>query len=282
MGGDKQVILSWDTTSVASFDRFLQEFDFEGYKLYKGTDNLLSDARSITDVNGTPTFYRPIAQWDLNNDISGNINVLGGEAIYNMGDNSGLQFYYVDNDVINGKIYYYALVAYDRGIPSAGGDDPGIDPQENTFRIALSGAGEVVGTSSNAAAIIPTTMPAGFVQGGATTDLSRVTTGTGTGYADVNIVVDALIDESKLYEITFTDSASSIGVMRNTNTYTVTELTENVEVISSTPFSGTSSIVDGFTINFTNNTGGSIISNKTGWVDNEAKKMSYLILILHN
>ena len=52
--GDERVTLSWDTLSVNSFDRFLQDFDFEGYKLYKGTNALLSDARVISDVNGTP------------------------------------------------------------------------------------------------------------------------------------------------------------------------------------------------------------------------------------
>ncbi len=272
VAGNEQVVLSWDTLSVASFDRFLQEQDFEGYKLYKGTDNLLSDARSITDVNGTPTFYDPIAQWDLDNDISGNIRVLEGDALYNMGDNSGLQFYYVDNDVTNGKIYYYAIVAYDRGVPSAGGDDPGIDPQENTFRVAVNGAGQVVGTSQNAAAVMPSTLAAGFVEGGATTDLSSVTSGTGTGYAEVNIVVDALIDESKLYEVTFTDSASDVGIMRKTVNYQVRELTQNVDAIKSTAYAPTSSIVDGFTISFSNADGGFILPNKTGWISNEGQE----------
>ena len=250
----------------------MQDFDFEGYRLYKGTDNLLSDARTITDVNGTPTFYEPIAQWDLDNDISGNITVLDGEAIYNVGENTGLQFYYVNNHVTNGKIYYYVIVAYDRGIPSSGGDDPGIDPQENTFRIALSGIGEVLGTSSNAAAVIPSTMPAGFVAGGATTDLSSVTTGTGTGYAEVNIVVDALVDETKLYEVSFTDSASTLGILRNTVNYSVKELTRGRDVIKSSEFVGTSSIIDGFTINFSNELGGTIIPNKTGWISNEGQE----------
>ena len=218
------MILSWDTLSVASYDRFLQEKDFEGYKLYKGTNNLLTDARTITDINGTPTFYEPIAQWDLDNDISGNVRVLGGDALYNVGKNTGLQFYYVDNDVTNGKLYYYVLVAYDRGVPSAGGDDPGIDPQENNFRIAVSGAGEITGTSQNAALVIPSPMASGYVEGGATSDLARVTTGTGTGYAEVNIVVDALVDESKLYEVRFTDSASTLGILRNTVNYSVTRI----------------------------------------------------------
>ena len=186
--------------------------------------------------------------------------------------NSGLQFYYVDNDVTNGKLYYYVLVAYDRGVPSAGGDDPGIDPQENNFRIAVSGAGEITGTSQNAAAVIPSPMASGYVEGGATTDLSSVTTGTGTGYAEVNIVVDALVDESKLYEVSFTDSASTLGVLRNTVNYSVTELTQGIEVIKSSEFVGTSSIIDGFTINFSNELGGTIISNKTGWISNEGQE----------
>ncbi|NBV31458.1 MAG: hypothetical protein EBR93_02820, partial [Bacteroidetes bacterium] len=214
---------SWDTLSVNSFDRFLQDFDFEGYKLYKGTDNLLSDARSISDVNGTPTFYEPLARWDLDNDISGTIPVLEGQAMYDLGSNTGLEFYYVDNDVTNGKLYYYAIVAYDRGIQSSGGDDPGIDPQENTFRISLNGAGAVVGTSINAAAIMPTTKPAGYIGGGTDTDLSKVTEGTGTGSASISVAVEELIDESKLYEVTFTDSASSVGIQRVTTGYQIRE-----------------------------------------------------------
>src|SRR5690606_26681149 len=36
--GDGYVVLSWDTLSIHSYDRFTQRQDFEGYKLYKGTD----------------------------------------------------------------------------------------------------------------------------------------------------------------------------------------------------------------------------------------------------
>lgn len=266
--GDKRVTLSWDTLSVRSFDRFLQDFDFEGYKLYKGTNALLTDARVISDVNGTPKFYKPLAQWDLDNDISGNISVLDGEAIYNLGTNSGLEFYYVDDDVTNGKIYYYAIVAYDRGIPSSGGDDPGIDPQENTFRVELSGAGTVVGTSINTAAVIPTTNPAGYVSGGTDSDLSKVTEGTGTGSASINIAVEELIDDTKLYEVSFTDSAADVGIQRVTTTYEVREVGAEV-LIPSSAYSSSSSIVDGFIINFSNDSPGDIIPTKTGWVSNE-------------
>lgn len=269
--GDEQVVLSWDTLSVNSFDRFLQDFDFEGYKLYKGTNNLLSDSRTISDVNGTPTFYQPIAQWDLDNDVSGTIRVLDGEAVYNMGSNTGLEFYYVDNDVTNGKLYYYALVAYDRGISSSGGDDPGIDPQENTFRVSLNGAGAVVGTSINAAAVIPTTNPAGFVGGGTDSDLSKVTEGTGTGSASISVAVEELVDDTKLYEVVFSDSASDIGVQRVTTMYEIREVGGDA-LVSSTPFSPSSKIVDGFIVNFDNDNPGNIIPTKTGWVANEGQE----------
>jgi hypothetical protein len=272
VAGDEQVILSWDTLSLASFDRFLQEFDFEGYKLYKGTDNLLSDARTISDVNGTPTFYEPIAQWDLDNNISGITQVLDGDALYNLGDNTGLQFYYVDNNVTNGKVYYYVIVAYDRGVPGTEGGDPGIYPQENTFRIAIDGAGFVAGTSSNAAVVVPTPMPAGFVEGGSTTDLSSVTSGSGTGYATVNIVVDAAIDEDKLYEVTFTDTLSETGYYRLTENYRVRELTEDEVKVRSAPYEGATSIIDGFTVNFVNDAAGTIIPSRTGWVSNEGEE----------
>ncbi len=272
VAGDNQVLLSWDTLSIRSFDRFLQEFDFEGYRLYKGTNNLLTDARTISDVNGTPTFYEPLAQWDLDNEFSGKLTVLEGEAVYDLGDNTGLQFFYVDNEVTNGKIYYYAIVAYDRGVPSAGGDDPGIDPQENTFRIAVNAAGSVTGTSQNAAVVIPTTLPAGYVEGGATVDLSSVTTGTATGFASIDIVIDSEIENDNAYEVTFGAQDSDEGVYRETTTYSVRELTAGVDVIQASDFSTASSIVDGFIINFSNDVPGNIIESKTGWVSNEGQE----------
>ena len=171
--GDGRVVLSWDTVAVRSFDRFTQEFDFEGFKLYKGTDPLLSDARTITDISGTATFYEPIGQWDLVNGIAGPVTVLEGEAVYQLGTDSGLQFYYIDDDVTNGITYYYALVAYDRGVRDP--DDlqkETIDPQENTFNVSVNQAGRLTGFSKNAAVVTPRSLPVGYVQGGANEDLS--------------------------------------------------------------------------------------------------------------
>ncbi|MDX1741797.1 MAG: hypothetical protein R3178_10905, partial [Rhodothermales bacterium] len=140
--GDERVVLSWDTLAIASFDRFSQSFDFEGFRLYKGTDPLLSDSRTITNVDGTPTFFKPIAQWDLENGIAGPISVLEGEGSYYMGDDTGLSFFYVDDDVRNGVPVYYALVAYDQGIYNEITGELEIDPQENVFNVSVDQLGK--------------------------------------------------------------------------------------------------------------------------------------------
>ncbi len=277
--GDNQVQLAWDTLSVRSFDRFLQEFDFEGYKLYKGTNNILSDARTITDINGTATFYKPIAQWDLDTNLDGSPNtfegpttVLGGDAVYDLGSNTGLEFFYLDNDVINGKTYYYAIVAYDRGVPPAEGEDFGLDPQENVFRIAIDIAGNVTGTSQNAAVVTPTTYAAGYQEGGSTVNLSQVTSGSGTGSASLNTISDALIIENNVYQVTFASDDSAGSIFRTTTSYSIRELTNDSVYINNAEYTGSTSLIDGFTLNFINPDSAIIIPNKTGWIANEGQE----------
>jgi len=277
--GDNQVQLAWDTLSVRSFDRFLQEFDFEGYKLYKGTNNILTDARTITDINGTATFYKPIEQWDLAENIDGTENtfqgpipVLEGDAVYDLGSNTGLEFFYLDNDVTNGKRYFYAIVAYDRGVPAAEGEDFGLDPQENVFRIAVDIAGNVTGTSQNAAVVTPTTYAAGYQEGGSTVDLSSVTTGSGTGYATLNIISDALVVEDNVYQVSFASNDSLGSYFRETISYSIRELSNDSAYITNSEYTGSTSFIDGFTLNFTNPDSATIIPNRTGWVSNEGQE----------
>ncbi|NND73196.1 MAG: hypothetical protein HKN43_16605, partial [Rhodothermales bacterium] len=265
--GDGSVTLSWDTTSVASFDRFTQTFDFEGYKLYKGTDALLSDARLITDLNGTPTFYKPIQQWDLENGITGPVPVLGGEGIFDRGTDTGLQFFYVDDDVTNGITYYYALVAYDSGFGDI--NDPTsapIDPQENVFNISTTLAGNIVGVSPNAAVVTPRSLPVGFVEGGTNEDLSSITSGIGTGSAEVKILVEPDIDLSAIYKVNLYSEPAEFGELYSTVEYDIENITTNETVLSRTPFSESSPNVDGFSVIFNNDADVEVIPNETGWV----------------
>lgn len=261
--GDKQVVLTWDTLSLASFDRFLQEFDFEGYKLYKGTDPLLSDARTITDASGIPTFFSPIAQFDLDNGIRGLRDALEGTIKFNLGSDSGLQFFFIDNDVINGVRYYYAIVAYDRGA----GEE--VDPQENTFNFTVDVNSQILGSSRNAQAVIPRENVAGFIPGGSNGDLSRPSQGIGTGGLEVSLVAPNDANFETAYEVEFSSEALAVNpVLYETTGYSVRELSSNEIIFETSVIDATSSVVEGFVVTPKNPRNFEIEGSRTGWVGN--------------
>jgi hypothetical protein len=92
---DGQVTLRWDASSEQSVDPLTGEQDFEGYRVYK--------SRRLDDA-GNQVWVK-IADFDKVNTI---------------GANTGLQYQFVDRDIINGYGYNYAITAYDRGAPSEG------------------------------------------------------------------------------------------------------------------------------------------------------------------
>jgi hypothetical protein len=163
VAGDRKVTLYWDRVAEESVDPTLRIKDFEGYKIYKGTDPDLTDAWLITDYNGNKVFYKPIAQFDLINGIKGlfvpsaTLYELTSGAPFYLGSDNGIQNFYVDNDVINGRTYYYAVVAYDRGDASKD-----IFPSENTRFISKDALGRI-STDQNTVAIIPNAPVSGYV-----------------------------------------------------------------------------------------------------------------------
>lgn len=264
--GDGQVILAWDSLSVASFDRFTQEFDFEGYRVYKGTDPLLSDARVVTDVTGTPTFYKPIAQFDLINEFEGPVSVLENTASYSLGENTGLQYFYIDEDVQNGVRYYYAVVAYDRGVYMDNGDLE-IDPQENVFNFSVDAFSNLRGSSPNAAMVVPRAPAAGYVQGGANEDLSSVANGVGTGSIEVRVVSEDLADFNAIYQLSFTSEQVNSNTY-STSRYTLSN-TATGDTLLSRPMGESTPFVDGFFINIDNDLIVKLSQERSGWVENE-------------
>lgn len=163
VAGDKKVTLYWDRVAEESVDPTLRIKDFEGYKIYKGTDPDLTDAWLITDYSGNKVFYKPIVQFDLINGVKGlfvpsaTLYELTSGAPFFLGSDNGIQNFYVDNDVINGRTYYYAVVAYDRGDPTKD-----IYPSENTRFISKDALGRI-STDQNTVAIIPNAPVAGYV-----------------------------------------------------------------------------------------------------------------------
>ncbi len=126
IAGNKKVTLVWDALSELSYDP-IYHHDFEGYKVIRSTDPQFMDASLITDAYGTKTYMKPIAQFDLVDGLVGMHPIALGEEVggsieasqgilYFMGTDTGLQHYYIDSlNVMNGRTYYYAIIAYDRG-----------------------------------------------------------------------------------------------------------------------------------------------------------------------
>lgn len=203
VAGDRKVTLYWDRVAEESVDPTLRVKDFEGYKIYKGTDPDLSDALLITDFSGNRVFYKPIAQFDLINGIKGlfvpsaTLYELTSGAPFFLGSDNGIQNFYVDNDVINGRTYYYAVVAYDRGDATKD-----IFPSENTRFISKDALGQI-STDINTVAIVPNAPVAGYVPPASGLPAVRQ-----SGYSNVTPyfeVLDPTRVLEKNYKIVFND-----------------------------------------------------------------------------
>ncbi|NQT26149.1 hypothetical protein HQ585_12395 [candidate division KSB1 bacterium] len=160
---DGKVVLTWDNRA----EKFTREpllggeNDFEGYKLYKATDRFFADAQRVFDGFGNPSGKVPVFQCDLNNDIYGftDYGLLQGESFF-LGNNTGIQHYYEDEDVQNGRTYYYYLVAYDHGIK---GIDANVAPAENVASIQVDENENITRISKNVQIMIPHQLAAGFI-----------------------------------------------------------------------------------------------------------------------
>jgi hypothetical protein len=85
--------------------------------------------------------------------------ILQGET-YFLGYNTGITHHYIDNDVENGRTYYYYLVAYDRGIP---GEDANIAPAENIPSIIVDEEENITWVSPNVQIVTPHQFAADYV-----------------------------------------------------------------------------------------------------------------------
>ncbi|MDW7680521.1 MAG: hypothetical protein SCK70_08145, partial [bacterium] len=209
--GDGKVTLYWDNKSEQSYDKFMADigaepYDFEGYRIYKATDPAFMDAFKITDADGILTYYKPVAQFDLKNGITG-LDSLGiNGAHFNLGSDTGLKHSWVDYDVINGQNYYYAVTAYDRGAAWAE-----IPPSETPIPITVEVTGEVK-MGSNVKRVIPDAPAAGYVKP-SLINLENPIQGNTTGKIAYDVVDPRLIPDNHKYRITFRDTLiSSVSV----------------------------------------------------------------------
>ena len=126
--------------------------DFQGYRLFRSADRGRSWGNRITDDQGRPVGWVPVAQWDRADGILGS-DPLGW---LNLGDDSGLVHTFEDTDLVPGLEYWYSLCAYTSGQAPANGED-GLPSQQNSLGSPLDGNGVSVTPGARAADRVPLT-----------------------------------------------------------------------------------------------------------------------------
>lgn len=265
--GDGKVTLYWDDLAEKSWDPFLQEYDFEGYRIYRATDPEFQEIQTITNSYGKKVYREFLAQFDLKNGIRGLHPVDTDGIKFNLGEDTGLRHYYVDTNVKNGQTYYYALVPYDRGFveQTATGEISGIQPSEASSVIKVNTSGVVEYLDINTGIATPQAPAAGYTAAHLADGIQH--TGPGTGAFTVELLDPAMLLDNNSYEIVFHDTSK---FAQNQNPlYDLTNTTTGEKLIEQRLFlSGraTSPIVNGLVINMVNDTTVKINDAGTGWV----------------
>ncbi|MCH8070035.1 MAG: hypothetical protein IID16_12335 [Candidatus Marinimicrobia bacterium] len=216
---DGRVVLTWDRRAESSRDPIYGQ-DFEGYKIYKSTYPTFADIKTISDAFGNPLYYKPIAQYDEINGLKGphpvNLGENGGLGVaFNMGTDSGLQHHFIDTDVTNGRTYYYAVTAFDkgydldffeRGLSDREGLSP-IAPTESSFSIQTDAIGRVVSIERNCAVATPMEPAAGYLTPQTESGVDHIS-GFGTGSIKVEVLAPYSVKNEHIYRLIFVDDGS--------------------------------------------------------------------------
>lgn len=238
---DGKVILTWDNIAeIATREPLLGgENDFEGYKLYKATDRFFADAQRVYDGLGNPSGKVPVFQCDLINDYYGftDFGLIQGESFF-LGNNTGIQHFYVDEDVQNGRTYYYYLAAYDHGIE---GLDANIAPAENVASILVDENEEIVGVGKNVQIVTPNQLAADYVPPEIEISYGHGDI-KGTGNVSFDVLSELDLREGNDYSLSFL--VDTIQVFRGANGpfpnmgylyknigFTVTDITDSNRVL---------------------------------------------------
>ena len=215
--GDKRITLYWDHVAEESLDPISEEYDFEGYVIYRSTHPQFLDQQTITDANGSKFLFEPLkmfngapARFDLDNDYFGMSSVVypGRGAYYTLGDNTGLVHSYVDsNNVLNGQTYYYAVVSYDHG-----SEELQIPPSECSKTITLNPTTNELIIDVNTIRIVPSTPAIGLVRGTIKDNLIEHRAGVTTGEITLDIVDYYSLENENQFEITFRESPTRYSI----------------------------------------------------------------------
>ncbi len=252
--GNGKVTLMWDTIAEESEDPITGK-DFEGYKIYRSTDPGWNDALPISDGQGNTTYRKPLAQFDLDNEISGMAPVAVKGVKFFLGTNTGIVNSFVDTTAVNGQTYYYAVTAYDRGSPEGG-----LAPTECSKFITLNTAGEVEDKGPNVVVVRPEAPANGFVDASLST-ATAIHGGNADGAIGYEIINPLAIKDGNTYQVTFEDSIGegpTLNMTRLTKSITLVNVTNAGApdtLLNKNPNvqnDGTLPIVDGFQLKLFN------------------------------
>jgi len=267
IAGDRKVVLYWDEKAEKSYDPFLQEFDFEGYNIYRSTDPEFLEVQTITDSYGKKRFRKPIAKFDLKNGIRG-LHPIDVDGIkFDLGEDTGLQHFYIDRAVKNGQTYYYAIVPYDHGLvdTTATGEVSGITPSEAPSVIKVSVAGVVEKTDINAAIVIPQAPAAGYVDPRIDGEIAH--NGPATGSIDVQMLDASSLQNGQSYRFTFSDT--SAFAIDPTPRFSFFNITTGDTLVLQAPIAdgrATTPVTEGFVSFLFNDAQVSVLEAETGWL----------------
>lgn len=256
--GDGKVHLYWDDIAERSFDRFLSRlgenpYDFEGYRIYRATDDAFEDVFVITDGFGNITLRKPLVQFDLIDEHVGFHPVDFNGIKFDLGRNTGIVHNWVDNNVINGQRYFYAIASYDYGLVDRNEPTKGIQPGESPVSIQPDpeNPGDYL-VGRNVAIVTPNAPAAGYT--GPTTGVEHVA-GASSGLITVNLFDRTRIRDGQRYRIAFEDTtivAPGKEDTLRTKNYTLTRLSPDTAIVVRGDLDSDQLVTDGFFLQFAN------------------------------
>lgn len=202
VAGDRKITLYWDSRAEQSVDRYLRQYDFEGYKIYRSNDPGFNDEGAITDGYGYSRYVKPIAIYDKIDSVYGFFPKTFGTGVqYNLGSETGLTHVYVDSPVVNGKRYFYAVNAYDKGDANKN-----IAPSETNMFVSVDASGEIR-TGENVVTVIPQAPALGYQRPGLTQQPTMLGDGYTSGSVAVRYIQPEALHDGNQYEIQFLDNS---------------------------------------------------------------------------
>ncbi len=202
--GDGFVNLTWDNAAEDAFDPITNTNDFEGYKIYRSTDESFLDPQIIYDAQGIGLLGpgKPLAVFDLDDGILDYSQIAVEGLEFYLGGDSGIQHHFKDTTAVNGQRYFYAVTSYDKGIAQLN-----IYPSESAISVNQTLRGGII-LPKNVVIVYPNDQAPGYKPG--TYSNLQHTQGYGTGKISIDIPDPDRIPKDHTFEIRFESPQDSI------------------------------------------------------------------------